>query len=407
MTMGQPGASKPLAGVRVVDMSTSYAGPTGTMYLADMGAEVIKIERPPGGDDCRHWGPPFEDGWSAWYRSANRNKRSLGIDISLPTGRAILDRLLDEADVFIQTLNPAKLGRLGLDPEAVRSDRPRLVYCAISGFGLDGPDRDLPGYDLIAQARSGLMSVTGEKGRSPQRVSTALSDIVAGITAAFAIVSALHGRDSSGHGATIDVSLLDVGMALMAPRIAAYLAGEPEPAPSGATDSVLSIYQTFDAADRPFVLAVGNDGMWKRLCAVAGTPDLADDPRCATNALRRANRDELVHRLQAAFEGRTAAEWVGDLMAAGVPASLVRTLSEVVADPHVTARDAIVEIHGTDGTSFRTTNHPWRLDGQGPAHQAPALLGGDTQDLLEQLGFEQHQIDALVEEGVLCRPNPA
>jgi crotonobetainyl-CoA:carnitine CoA-transferase CaiB-like acyl-CoA transferase len=255
--VGDPTAQHPLHGTTIVDMTTSYAGPTATMLLADMGARVVKVERPRIGDDSRHWGPPFVAGESAWFLSANRNKRSVCVNVSHPSGREVLDKLLVSADVFVQSMNPSKLTVLGIDPDAVRDRHPHLVYCALSGFGLSGPDRERPGYDLIAQARSGLMSVTGEAGRMPQRVSTALSDVVTGMVAALAIAAALRRKALTGEGTVIDVSLLDVDLALMAPRIASYLAGEPEPRPTGATDSVLAVYQSFNASDRPFVVAVG------------------------------------------------------------------------------------------------------------------------------------------------------
>ncbi len=226
----------PLSGVRVVDVSTSYAGPTATMYLGDMGADVVKVERPETGDDARLWGPPFvgneAGGESAWFLSANRNKRSVCLDLSTQEGLAALMRLLGRADVFVENINPAKLEKRGLDPGALRERFPRLIYCALSGFGLDGPDRDRPGYDLIAQARSGLMSVTGAKGGTPQRVSTALSDVVAGMVAAFAVAAALVRQQSTGEGELVDVSLLDADLALMAPRVASFLAGEPVRVPT-------------------------------------------------------------------------------------------------------------------------------------------------------------------------------
>lgn len=213
------GSALPLSGVRVVDMSTSYAGPTATMYLADLGAEVIKVERPGHGDDARTWGPPFTGGMSAWFASANSNKRSIVLDVRASDGNAVLHRLLDDADVFVENLNPAKLDALELAPEELRRRHPRLIYCALSGFGLTGPDSYLPGYDLVAQARSGLMSVTGERGGEPQRVSTALSDIVAGLAAALAVTAALRRQGRTGVGEVVDVGLLDVDLALMAPRI--------------------------------------------------------------------------------------------------------------------------------------------------------------------------------------------
>ena len=396
-------SQKPLRGVTVIDMTTSYAGPTATMYLADMGANVIKVERPGSGDDCRSWGPPFKDGWSAWYVSANRNKRSICLDISSEEGRAVLGRLLDSADVFVQSLNPSKLHSLQLHPEQIRASHPNLVYCAISGFGLTGEDQALPGYDLIAQARSGLMSVTGETGGLPQRVSTALSDIVTGITAAFAISAALVGRGSITTGRTIDVSLLDVDLALMAPRIAAFLAGEPEPSPSGATDSVLAIYQTFETADRPIVIAVGNDRMWQKLCTVVELDELAGDLRFQTNEGRREHRKDLVAKLQSVLVVKNAAEWVNRLTAAGVPASPINFLADVVDDPHVQSRNSLTSIEIEGVGPFSVVNSPWRLDGRPAAHRAPKRLGEDTHQVLHWVGLDEAEVEELGRKGVVCQ----
>ncbi|OLT07728.1 CoA-transferase [Pseudonocardia sp. CNS-004] len=330
----------PLAEVVVVDMSTSYAGPTAAMYLADLGARVIKVERPGHGDDARSWGPPFVDGGSAWFASANRNKDSIVLDLRTEPGRTELDGLLEGADVLVENLNPTKLAGLGLDPETVRRRFPKLVYCALSGFGLTGPDAGLAGYDLIAQARSGLMSVTGAAGGPPQRVSTALSDVVAGMCAALAVSAALVRQRTTGQGELVDVSLLDVDLALMAPRLAAYLAGGPEPAPSGGTDSVLATYQTFPTADRDIAVAIGNDAMWRRFCSVVELDALADDPGLATNADRQARRPELVAAISVRLARRPAVEWTDALQAAAIPCSLVQSLSEVVEDPQVRARGA-------------------------------------------------------------------
>jgi crotonobetainyl-CoA:carnitine CoA-transferase CaiB-like acyl-CoA transferase len=353
----------PLDGVRVVDMSTSYAGPTASMYLADLGAHVIKVERPGQGDDARHWGPPFVDGDSAWFASANRNKDSVVLDLRGEAGRAELDRLLETADVFVENLNPAKLASLGLTPGELRERHPQLIYCALSGFGLTGPDAGLAGYDLIAQARSGLMSVTGAAGGPPQRVSTALSDIVTGMAAALAVSAALVRQRASGRGDLVDVSLLDTDLALLAPRIAAYLAGGPEPAPSGGTDSVLAIYQSFPTADRDIVIAIGNDVIWRRFCAVIELGELAEDEELATNAGRAARRAELVEAIAAKLHTRPAQEWIAALAAASVPASTIRSLSEVVADPQVRARGTVMPVPGS-GAKLHTVRSPFRLASQ-------------------------------------------
>lgn len=382
-------------------MSTSYAGPTAAMYLADLGADVIKLERPGSGDDARHWGPPFVAGASAWFASANRNKRSIAVDLRSAGGRHVLRRLLSHADVIIENLNPAKLAGIGLDPSETLARHPRLVFCALSGLGLTGPDAHLPGYDLVAQARSGLMSVTGAAGGSPQRVSTALSDIVTGTSAALAVCAALVGRAQTGRGELIDVSLLDSDLALMAPRIAAYLAGEPEPAPSGGTDSVLAVYQPFPTADRDIVVAIGNDVIWQRFLEVVGLPALAADDRLRDNAGRRAHRPLLTETVGAVLAGDTAAHWLGVLGQAGVPAALVQRLSEVAVDPQVVARGSVMPVPGS-GDALHGVRSPFRLASMPePRNEPYPELGEHTVEILAEHGFDDAQVAELLETGAV------
>jgi len=373
---------RPLAGVRVLDLSSSYAGPTCTTYLADMGASVLKAERPGTGDDTRSWGPPFRDGESAWFHSANRSKASLGIDLRSDAGQQLLDEILAVADVVVASTNPAKLSRLGLDPEAVRARHPHIVLCTLSGYGLEGPSADRPGYDLTAQARSGLMSVTGSEGGPPQRVSTALCDVIAGTIAAFAIAASLVRQRATGTGELVDVSLLDAGLSAMAPRIASYLAGEPEPVPSGATDSVLAVYQAFVASDRSIVVAVGNDDMWRRFCDALGAPELATDPRTATNADRRLLRAELLPAIADRIAAMPASYWLDRLGGAGVPAAPVQHLAEVAADEQVKARGSIAAL----SNGFEVVAPPWRLGserGNTPPMPAVGPIGSGGVELLD------------------------
>ncbi|EPD69527.1 CaiB/BaiF CoA transferase family protein [Streptomyces sp. HGB0020] len=396
----EPGPG-PLAGLKVIDLTTSYAGPTAAMYLADLGADVIKVERPRTGDDARWWGPPFVDSRSAWFASANRNKRSVGIDLRQPDGLTTLRTLLATADVFIENLNPAKLQSAKIDPDTLRQDFPRLIYCAISGFGLTGPDRLLPGYDLVAQARSGLMSVTGAEGGTPQRVSTALSDIVTGMCAALAISAAVVRQREQGTGDLIDMSLLDCDLALMAPRIAAYLAGAPEPAPSGGTDSVLAVYQTFSTADRELAVAIGNDAMWVRFCHVVGLPHLAADEALTDNEGRRHHRGVIVQEVEARLRKRPAKEWLGVLAEAQVPCSLVQGLSEVVADPQVTARGALLPVPGTDGR-MHSVHSPFRLASVNrPRNSASPERSAHTAEVLREHGFSSKDIETLAASGAV------
>ncbi len=391
----------PLTGLKVVDMTTSYAGPTASMYLADLGADVIKVERPGTGDDARSWGPPFVRSASAWFASANRNKRSVVIDMGVPEGLAALRTLIGTADVFMESFNPGKLTALDIDHGKLRGEFPHVIYCAMSGFGLDGPDHALPGYDLAAQARSGLMSVTGAKGGSPQRVSTALSDVVTGMCAALAVSAAVVRQRATGVGDVIDVSLLDSDLALMAPRIAAYLAGDPEPEPSGGGDSVLAVYQPLPTADRDLVIAIGNDAMWRRFCLAVGLPELVERAELAENAGRRVHRDMLIELVSARLTLRPAAEWQRILGDAGIPCSLVQRLSEVVEDPQVVARRSLLPVPGFEG-AMHSVRSPFRLA------SVPEIrnerfpdLGAHTVEVLAESGFSSADIAHLMDRGAI------
>jgi crotonobetainyl-CoA:carnitine CoA-transferase CaiB-like acyl-CoA transferase len=375
------------------------------MYLGDMGAEVIKVEPVPG-DDARSWGPPFVNGEAAWFLSVNRNKQSLCLDIRRPEGRDLLFGLLQSADVFIENLNPSKLEKHGLGLAALLERFPKLVICAVSGFGLSGPDAGLSGYDLIAQARSGIMSVTGDDG-NPQRVSTALSDVAAGTVAAFAIAAALVRQRETGAGEVIDVSLLETDLAFMAPRIASYLAGDPEPRPCGATDSVVAIYQTFQTSDRPIVVAVGNDRIWQRACAALGLTELSDQADLATNAGRRVRRGEIVEAFQKVFGGMTAEEALQALQSAGVPCSRINSLSEVLSDPQVITRNAVVTQEHPIAGEFRSVGPPWRLASDAGDATAPTpapLRGQHGRAILSRLGLDDGAITTLMERGVVWMP---
>jgi crotonobetainyl-CoA:carnitine CoA-transferase CaiB-like acyl-CoA transferase len=366
------------------------------MYLGDLGADVIKVERP-GGDDARGWGPPFLGGESAWFLSANRNKRSVCVDLATQDGLDLLYRLVRDADVFVENFNPAKLDRLGLAPEQLRSHTPGLIYCALSGFGLDGPDSARPGYDLIAQARSGLMSVTGARGGPPQRVSTALSDVVAGMVAALAITAALVRRAETGEGDVIDISLAEADLALLAPRIAAYLAGGPEPEPSGGTDSVLAIYQGFETADDAIVLAVGNDQIWQRCCEVLGLEEFAADASLSTNAGRVAAREQLIDRIAQRLVQEPALHWLERFAAAGVPCQRVSRLSEVVQDPQFRFRGIFGEYEHAAAGRYSAVRAPWRTSSadRGPGVPAP-MLGADTVSVLTESGLGPDEIERLL-----------
>lgn len=396
-------AEGPLTGLTVVDMTTSYAGPSASMYLADLGASVIKVERPGQGDDARSWGPPFTDDTSVWFASANRNKKSVVINLRDPNGAEILHQLIGAADVFMENLNPSKLKALGVDHETLSKKFPHLIYCALSGFGLDGPDSDLPGYDLVAQARSGIMSVTGPAGGDPQRVSAPLSDVVTGMCAALAISAAAVKQAKTGKGEVIDVSLMDSDLAIMAPRIASFLAGEPEPAPSGGTDSVLAIYQSFPTADRNIVVAIGNDQMWTRFCSTIGMSALGNDLELRSNEGRRKHRERIVREVSGPLRKKTSEEWLTLLQEQAVPASLIKSLSEVVSDPHVQARGSLMPVPGSERA--HSVHSPFRLQSiPEPRNERYPDLGADTETELSRLGFSSSEITQLLAAGAVEGP---
>ncbi|MBI2891227.1 MAG: CoA transferase [Nitrospirae bacterium] len=409
----------PLAGTRVVDISGSYAGPYCTMMLGDMGAEVIKVERPPAGDECRTWGPPFipppatsqegrssavscggmKQGESAWFLSANRNKKSVLLNMKGAAGRPALLRLIGSADVFVENMRPAALERSGLTYNELSQGHPELIYCAITGFGMDGPLRDAPAYDLIGEGYGGIMSVSTEEGRRPLKVGTAVSDIVAGMFAAFAIASCLVRRRETGRGEFIDVSLLDGQIAFMAPRLAAYLVGDELQRCRGGSESPIAIYRSFRAKDGFVTLAVGNDEIWSRLCLALGRPQLRDDARFRTNADRKARQMELFEILESEFPARTKQEWISLLSEAGVPCGPVNSCEEVVAEPQVLARGALLDLeHDTLGR-IRLAGVPWKLaQTMTPEPFGPPVLGEHTEEILAAHGFSAEEISEIGRE---------
>lgn len=391
----------PLTGINVVDISTSYAGPFCSMLLADLGANVVKVEKP-GGDDAREWGPPFLNGESAWFLSANRNKRSVCLDLMVPDGREVLDRLLTRADVFIENLKPSSLEKFGLAYAQIHSRFPGIVYVAISGFGLTGPESSRTGYDLIAQAMSGIMSVTGGADGEPQRVGTALSDIVTGMMAALSVNAALVAKASTGMGSLVDVGLLDVDVALMAPRIASYLASGEVPVANGGTDSVLAVYQKVSTATRPIVLATGTTVLWERLKDALGRPSLLDSQEYDSNAGRQANRAKIVSIIEDALSHHPAEHWVKTLRHYGVPAALINNLDDVVNEPQVRARGMIQTVAHARAGQIALVGMPVHMDGDSFAIRTPPpLLGQHTIEILREMGYSMEEIESLMQQGTV------
>ena len=376
-------SAPPLDGLLVVDLTRVLSGPYCTMLLADMGARVIKIEQPGRGDDTRGWGPPFVGEQSAYFLSINRNKESLTLDLKQPEGRRILEQLLDRADVLVENFRPGTMDRLGFGYDTVARRWPRVVYCSISGFGQTGPRRDQPGYDAVIQAEAGLMSITGESGGPALRLGVAIADIVSGMFAAQGIAMALLARARSGRGQLVDIGMLDSTAALLTYQAATYFATGRAPERLGNRHPTIVPYETFDAADGEFVLAVGNDDLWRRFCRVLGLPDLAVDPRFATNRARVEYYDELNPILVERLGTRTKAEWIAALNAEGVPCGAVRDIGEVLNDPQLSAREMIQAVeHATLGT-VRALGVPIKLSATpGTVRTAPPTLGQHTDQIL-------------------------
>ena len=327
-----------LAGIKVLDLTTSIAGPYATLLLADFGAEVIKVERPGKGDDSRAWGPPFLDGESLWFMSVNRNKQSVTLDYSGEAGRAVLHRLVAQADVVVVNLVARAQKKLGVDYETLKAIREDLVYVSLTGFGLEGARRDHACYDLIAEGYSGVMDLTGEADSPPQKVGTPAADLISGMDAAMATLAALADRGRTGRGHKIDIAMVDSMTRFMAPRILPYLGSGEVPQRTGARDSVIAVYQTFETADDPLTLGLGNDGIWQRFWTAVGEPAKGTDPRYATNVQRREARADIVADIQRVLKTRRRDEWLACFAAAKVPAGPVYRIDQVAADPALLER---------------------------------------------------------------------
>ena len=393
----------PLAGIRVLDLTRVLAGPYCTMFLGDLGAEVVKVEQPGVGDDTRGWGPPFAGGESAYFLCTNRNKKSLTADFKSADGIALVRKLAERADVLIENFRPGAMDRMGLGEKELHEKNPRLVYASLSGFGADGPMADIPGYDLIVQAWGGLMSVTGTAESGPLKVGVAIIDLVAGLMLGKSIVAALYAREKIGVGQKIDTSLLEAEVAALINAGSNYLVGGKVPGRWGNAHPTIVPYQSFQTADSLLVLGAASEAIWKRLCPALGRGELADDPRFAKNADRVEHRQELVALLGEIFLTRTTAAWVAALTEADVPCAPVQTIDQVFAAPQVLHRDMLVEIdHPTAGT-VRLAGIPVKFSAT-PAsvRLPPPLLGQHSEDVLSSwLGMSIEEIEQLKRKSVL------
>ncbi len=370
-----------LAGTRVLDFTRVLAGPLCTMLLADLGAEVLKIERPGAGDDTRAWGPPFAGSESAYFLCLNRGKHSLELDLSGAAGRARARELALQADVVVENFRAGWMAAQGLGGDALRSEHPGLIYCSVTGYGQDGPDRDLPGYDFLAQGRAGLMSITGEADGPPLKVGVAVSDLTSGLFAAVGILAALQKRTLTGEGSSVDVALLDCQVAGLLNVASNALVSGRVPGRYGNAHPNIVPYQVFEAADGPIILAVGNDAQWRRCCPLLGHPEWADDPRFATNPARVAARETLAPRIAAVLRTRPVAEWLAAFAAAHVPAGPIQDIGAVFQDPQVLARGMVQEVaHPAAGLLRLIANPLLRHATTG----RPPLLGEGGEDLAAQ-----------------------
>lgn len=379
-----------LDGVRVLDLSRVLAGPFCSMLLGDLGAEVIKVERPGGGDDTRQWGPPWAgDGTgreSAYYLCCNRNRRSVEADLQSEAGRALVRRLARAADVLLENFAPGTMAGWGLGYDTLAAENPRLVYCAISGYGGTGPEAGRPGYDFAVQARAGWMAITGEPAGAPMKVGVALVDVLTGQNAAVGILAALRERERSGRGQRVEVALQDAALAALVNVAQAALVGA-EAARYGNAHPTIVPYQAFAASDRPFVVAVGNDAQWRRFCEVLGAPELAEEPRFAHNPARVEHRAALVPLLERRLRERAAAEWLAELQAAGVPCAPIQSVGEALADPAFTARGGLWTMHGAGYGTVPVVGSPIRLSRTPAALFAPAPALGEHTAEVERWGW--------------------
>ena len=408
-----------LAGIRILDLSRVLAGPWCTQTLADLGADVIKVERPGSGDDTRSWGPPFlkdaqggDTREAAYYLGANRNKRSVTCDISRPEGQALVRELVAKCDVFVENFKVGDMARYGLDYASLRSVNPRLVYCSVTGFGQTGPYRERAGYDYAIQGMGGLMSITGERddlGGGPQKVGVAVADLFTGMYACVAILAALRHAEGTGEGQHVDMALLDTQVAMLANLGANYLVSGQVPGRAGNAHQNIVPYQVFEVAPAPdgakdhVIIAVGNDGQFAKFCEVAGAPELARDPRFGRNQDRVRNRAVLVPLLEALMKTRPKSQWLADLEAAKVPCGAINNLAEVFADPQVRQRGMVTEWDHPLAPGLRLVSSPMKLSGT-PVRTdlAPPLLGQHTREVLvELLRWSDEKLDRLRGQGVI------
>lgn len=395
----------PLSGLRVLDLTRVLAGPTCTQMLGDLGAEVIKIERPEAGDDTRGFAPPFVPNTkeSAYFVGVNRNKKSVTLDIAKPEGQAIILKLLEHCDILVENFKVGALAKYGLGYEQLAKTHPRLIYCSITGFGQTGPYAPRPGYDALIQAMGGVMSLTGDPSGSPQKVGVPVADLFAGLYGCIGILAAVNHRNNTGQGQQIDIGMLDTHVAWLANQGMNYLATGENPPRLGNQHPNIAPYQEFPTKDGYIILAVGNDPTFERFCKAFGQEALLADPRFATNPIRVQNRQLVTDTLTPVMKSKTTAEWIEALEALKIGCGPINTLEQVFADPHVQAREMVVEMAHGSGETVKVIANPVKLSATPPSYRsAPPVLGEHTQNVLtDVLKMSAADIAALKEKGIL------
>jgi len=394
--------ARALDGIKIIDFSKALAGPYCTMLLADMGAEVIKVEMPGSGDDSRGWGPPFIEGEAAYFLSVNRNKKSITLNLKDDKAKEIALKIIAKADIVLESNRPGVMTKLGLDYETVKKINPEIIYCSISGFGQTGPYSKRPGFDQVIQGYGGIMGLTGEKGGGPLKVGIAVTDIATGMFAATGILTALFHRERTGQGQHVDASMLDGQVSWLTYQAGRYLASGDVPRRIGSAHPLIVPYQDFEASDGFINIAAGNDNLWKKFCKATDLNDIVDDPKFVTNPKRVENRDEVVAIVSKKIKTKTMQEWLDILNDAGVPCGPIYTVDQIFKDPQVLAREMLVEIDHPKCGKIQVTGSPIKLS-ETPAEITthPPMLGEHNSSILQEFGFSEEDITKLKEDKVI------
>ncbi|MEM0156909.1 MAG: CaiB/BaiF CoA-transferase family protein [Thermoplasmataceae archaeon] len=390
----------PLSGLKILDLTQAMAGPMATMTLGDLGAEVVKVE-PLAGDQTRSWAPPYMEGMSSYYLSANRNKKSICVDLKNPAGQEILRKLVLNSDVIIENFRPGTMEKFGLAYEMARKLNSKIIYCSLSGYGQTGPSREWPGYDLTVLAYSGLLSLNAEDGRSPIKFGVPIADITAGLFSAIAILAALRHRDATGEGQFIDMSMLDANFSILTHQALGYFSTGKNPRHLGSAHSNIAPYQVFPTADGYIAVAVGTEKLWKTFCSIIGRDDLTVDALFLTNVERVRNREKLVHEINATFAKFKTQELFQKFLESGIPAAPINSIDQAVNTPQIAERNMLVDMEAPYG-KIRLLGTPFKMSATpGSVRLHPPMLGENTKEILHGLGYSDEEISRLTEKNII------